>query len=236
MKSCLALRHVHFEDLGAFAPALRSAGYDMAYLDAGIDDIGAADAGRCDLLVVLGGPIAAYEEDVYPFLRDELRLIERRLALGRPLMGICLGAQLIARALGARVYPSGGKEIGFAPIRLNEAGLSSCLAPFADDPMTLHWHGDTFDLPQGATLLASTNQCRNQAFTMGPHVIGLQFHPEAGGPGFERWLIGHACQLSASGIAPADLRRDAEQHGPALAAKAQSVMARWLGCLQGMAA
>jgi GMP synthase (glutamine-hydrolysing) len=104
-------------------------------------------------------------------------------------MGICLGAQLIARAAGARVYPSGVKEIGFAPITLTEAGCDSCLAAFADDPLTLHWHGDTFDLPEGATLLASTPGCRNQAFSLGPTVIGFQFHPEAGGPGFERWLI-----------------------------------------------
>ena len=126
------------------------------------------------------------------------------------------------------MYPSGVKEIGFAPITLTEAGRESCLAPFADDPVTLHWHGDTFDLPEGATLLTSTPACRNQAFSLGSSVIGFQFHPEAGGPGFERWLIGHTMELRAAGIDIGALRLQAAEHGVALARKADAVMNRWL--------
>src|ERR1700733_11064461 len=110
-KTALAIRHVHFEDLGSLEPSLLSAGYQVRYADSGIDDLAAVDALAPDLLVTLGGPIGAYEDDLYPMLKDEVRLLEARLAAERPTLGICLGAQLMARALGSRVYPSGTKEI-----------------------------------------------------------------------------------------------------------------------------
>ncbi|NBC34517.1 MAG: glutamine amidotransferase [Alphaproteobacteria bacterium] len=229
MKTALAIRHVAFEDLGAFAPILATRGWDIRYADAGVDPIDPAKAHDPDLLCVLGGPIGAYDEDVYPFLRDELATITARLESGRPLLGICLGAQLIARAAGARVYPGSAREIGFAPIMLTEPGRRSCLAPFADDPMALHWHGDSFDLPVGAEPLASTDLCANQAFALGPAVIGFQFHPEAAtGTGFERWLIGHAVELAAAGIEVPRLRAEAADLAPALADKAQRTITTWL--------
>ncbi|MGZ9096638.1 MAG: glutamine amidotransferase-related protein, partial [Allosphingosinicella sp.] len=105
MKSAVAIRHVAFEDLGAFAPALAAAGFTVRYHDVGTQDLHALEPDKADLLVVLGGPIGAYEDTAYPFLKDEIDIIGRRLATGRPLIGICLGAQLIARAAGARVFP-----------------------------------------------------------------------------------------------------------------------------------
>jgi GMP synthase (glutamine-hydrolysing) len=230
--STIVLRHVPFEDLGAFAPAMAQRGGPLAMYDAGVDDLRSVDPVQPDLLIVLGGPIGVYEEAIYPFLADETAMIARRIEANRPTLGICLGAQLIAKAAGAKVYPSGVKEIGFAPIALTEAGRSSCLASFAAEPMTLHWHGDTFDLPAGATLLASTDACRNQAFALGPNIIGFQFHPEAGGPGFERWLIGHAVELAAAGIDVAALRADAVRYGSALARKAETVLTTWLDRVQ----
>ena len=231
MKSAIAIRHVGFEDLGAFAAPLREAGYAIEYRDIGAQDLDAPEIAAADLVVVLGGPIGVYEEDAYPFLRQEIGFLEQRLAGSRPTLGICLGAQLIARAAGARVYPSGLKEIGFAPITLTDAGRASCLAPFADAPLTLHWHGDTFDLPQGAQLLAATNLVPHQAFSLGPNVIGFQFHPEAGAGNFEAWLIGHAAELAAAKIDVATLRQAARRHGAALAHKAQAVATRWLAGL-----
>lgn len=222
-----ALRHVPFEDLGAFAPALSVRLRRYAYFDVGADDLATFDPLAPDLLIVLGGPIGVYEEDRYPFIAEELRVIRRRLSAGRPIMGICFGAQLIAAAMDARVYPSGGKEIGFAPITLTPAGRASCLAPFADDPIALHWHGDTFDLPEGATLLASTPACVNQAFSAGPNVIAFQFHPEGGGA-FERWLIGHANEISGAGININRLRADHAIHGERIAQKADAVLGAWL--------
>ena len=231
MKSAVAIRHVGFEDLGAFQTPLRAAGYAVSYRDIGADDLTAPQLAAADLLVVLGGPIGVYEDTIYPFLRQEIALLEQRLAANRPTLGICLGAQLMARAAGARVYPSGIKEIGFAPIILTEAGRESCLAPFADAPMTLHWHGDTFDLPDGAQLLASTALTKHQAFALAPNVIGFQFHPEAGAGNFEAWLVGHTAELAAAKIDVAGLREDGRRHGPALARKAGAVISRWLAGL-----
>lgn len=236
MKSALAIRHVLFEDLGAFAPALEAAGYRLRYLDVGTDvgkqELADLSPQRDDLVIVLGGPIGVYEDDTYPFLKDEIAFLERRLAADAPLMGICLGAQLIARAAGAKVYPSGVKEVGFAPIALTDAGKASCLAPFAAAPTTLHWHGDTFDLPEGAELLASTEACRNQAFALGRNVIGFQFHPEADCGAIEQWLVGHTVELNAAGIDIPKLREDAGTCRRELADKAAATLTAWLDGLE----
>lgn len=232
MKSAVAIRHVAFEDVGAFAPAIGEAGYTLRYLDIGEQDPGSPKFVEADLLIVLGGPIGANDDASYPFLKDEIEFLTQRLDAGRPTMGICLGAQLIARAAGAKVYPSSAKEIGFAPIALTDAGRRSCLQPFADDPMTLHWHGDTFDLPGGAERLASSAVCENQAFAMGANVIGFQFHPEASAQSIEKWLIGHAAELKAAGTDIQRLRAEAKIHEPALTGKAHRVATAWLKQLQ----
>src|ERR1700744_169223 len=221
-RTLLAIRHVAFEDLGGFEQPLVEAGFAVRYADMGIDEI--MGLGDPDLLVVLGGPIGVYEDDLYPWLTDEIGYIAARLKAQKPTLGICLGAQLMARALGARVYPGPAKEIGWKPLSMT-GGL---LAPLGDHPV-LHWHGDTFDLPDGATLLASTDICRNQAFSLGRHGLGFQFPPEAQAPGFERWLIGHACEIAATpGVAVDRLRADtARLSAPALA-KGQLVLRDWL--------
>ena len=125
----VAIRHVAYEDLGAFGPAIERAGYDLRYCDMGVDALADVDPISTDLLVVLGGPIGAYDDAVYPFVRDEIALLEARIAANRPTLGICLGAQLMARAMGARVYPGPAKEIGFVPLILTDAGQASPLAP-----------------------------------------------------------------------------------------------------------
>lgn len=231
MKSAVAIRHVPFEDLGAFRTPIEAAGYKVHYWDIGEQDLWTLEPVKTDLLFVLGGPIGAFEDDKYPFLAEEIDILEQRLAAGRPTMGICLGAQLIARTAGARVYP-GAREIGFAPVTLTQAGRASCLAPFAEEPVTLHWHGDTFDLPKGAERLASTEACENQAFSMGRNVIGFQFHPEAPARVFEKWLIGHAHELGAAGIDIPQLRAAAENYGAELERKAHRVAGDWLAGLE----
>ncbi|MFZ4121186.1 MAG: glutamine amidotransferase [Caulobacterales bacterium] len=215
MPSALIIRHLAFEDLGAWEAPLRDRGFDLSLHEAGLAPLPTDPLGA-DLLIVLGGPIAIYDQEAYPWLAPELRFIEQRLRADRPTLGICLGAQAMAAALGARVYPTGQKEIGFAPISLTEGGQTSPLQPYQQAPIALHWHGDTFDLPEGATRLASTALTPNQAFALGPKILAVQFHPEAGGPGFERWLIGHAAELAAAGINPKDLRQLATTHWQSL--------------------
>jgi len=227
-KSILVLRHVTFEDLGTFEAPLREVGYVIRYCEMGVDDPSAF--GGPDMLAVLGGPIGACDDDLYPFLKDEIALIVAQLAAGKPILGICLGAQLMARALGARVYPARAKEIGWHPLTLSSAG-AGLLAPFEGFPV-LHWHGDTFDLPDGATHLASTPDCDQQAFTYGRHALAVQFHPEAAVQGFERWLIGHAGEIAATGsVSVSGLRAAMRELGAASAERGRAVLANWLAGL-----
>jgi len=230
VKEVIAIRHVAFEHLGTLAPLLSGRGFRVRYLDVGVTDLSILDALAPDLLVVLGGPIGAYEDDRYPYIADELRLIERRLEAQRPLLGVCLGAQLMARALGSRVYPGRAKEIGWGPLRLTQAGERSCLAGLAGcGYQVLHWHGDTFDLPRDAQRLAFSEITENQAFSLGDKALGLQFHLEMDAAEIERWLIGHAHEISAAPVVtPLILREETARHGTALAASARVCMSRWL--------
>jgi GMP synthase (glutamine-hydrolysing) len=228
-RQAIVVRHVAFEDLDSFAAILERHGFAIAYREAGVDDLARIDPSAPDLLIVLGGPIGVYEDEAYPFIRDELRLLERRLAADRPTFGICLGAQLMAKALGADVYPGSGKEIGWAPLTLTEAGRGSCLAHLAPErTAVLHWHGDTFDLPAGATLLASTPRYPNQAFAWG-RSLALQFHVEATRRGLERWFIGHAGEIAATaGIDVAGLRRDTTRCAATAEAQGALLLEEWL--------
>ncbi|MGD9868619.1 MAG: glutamine amidotransferase [Hyphomicrobiales bacterium] len=227
----LAVRHVGFEHLGSFTPVLAARGYEVRYRDAGVDPL-TGDREAPDLLIVLGGPIGAYEEALYPFLGDELRLIERQLKAGKPVLGICLGAQLIARALGARVYPNTRKEIGWGALTPTPEGLSSPLAPLARCGwQVLHWHGDTFDLPEGAVRLCSTPATPNQAFALGPKVLGLQFHMEFRADELERWMIGHAVEIAAAGVDHSKLRASTMKHGPGLERAGPECLVNWLDAM-----
>lgn len=232
VKRALAIRHVAFEDLGILPELLQARGFSPSYRDAGIDRLDDLRLAQEDLLVVLGGPIGAYEEDRYPFLTDELRLIEECLHNNVPVMGICLGAQLVARALGARVYPGSAREIGIAPVALTVPGRESCLRHLESaGNQVLHWHGDTFDLPTGATRLASTTITPNQAFSVGTRVLALQFHMEADPAKFERWLIGHAAELSGAGIDVVALRAQFREDGQGMAAAGAKVAQEWLAAI-----
>ncbi len=224
---CIAIRHVAFEDLGVFEPVLREAGFRITYLQAGVDRITSGRWQQADLAVVLGGPIGVNDVALFPYVADEIALIRERLAAGKPVLGICLGAQMIAAALGARVYPGKQKEIGWGPVSLTGAGRQSALAALADDAPVLHWHGDTFDLPPAATLLASTPITPHQAFSCNA-ALALQFHPEADAGRIETWLIGHACELSQAGIDPRTIRDDSKRHAAAAREAGQRLLRSWL--------
>lgn len=233
MKRAIAIRHVAFEDLGILSGPLERQGYRPAYLDAGADRLSYARLDENDVLIVLGGPIGAYEDDRYPFLIEELRLIEQCLRDKVPVLGICLGAQLVARALGARVYAGAEKEIGFAPVELTADGVESCLRHLqACNNTVLHWHGDTFDLPAGASRLASSRITPNQAFTAGSRILALQFHLEAEPSRLERWLIGHASELTAGKVDLRNLRARAHECGPDIVSAGEKAMEEWFSSLQ----
>jgi GMP synthase (glutamine-hydrolysing) len=231
-RTAVAIRHIHFEDLGTFEAVLGTAGYKVHYYDLGVHELWTLDPLHADLLVVLGGPVGVYEDDGYPFLVEERQILEARLAAGRPTLGICLGAQQIAATLGAKVAPGGAKEIGFSELTLTNAGRVGPLRHL-EGVSVLHWHGDAFQIPKGAENLATTEHCATQGFALGRNILALQFHPEVDAvAGIERWLVGHAAELGSVGIDPRRLREDAVRFGPALRDAAGSMLTEWL---QGLA-
>mgnify|MGYP000852619070 FL=1 len=224
---CIAIRHVAFEDAGVLADVLAARGWSLDYCEAGVEAIDARRIEAADLLVILGGPIGVYETREYPFLVDEIDALRARLAADRPTLGVCLGAQMIAAALGARVAPGPAKEIGYAPVALTQEGARSALAPLSGEQV-LHWHGDNLDLPEGCARLAFTEACPVQAFSSGPRILGLQFHIEARATRIEQWLIGHAVELGRASIDPVFLRKQACEIGPATEAIGRRVLEAWL--------
>jgi GMP synthase (glutamine-hydrolysing) len=172
------LQHVPFEGLGYIGPWAERHGHALSCTRLhAADPLPAPDA--FDWLIVMGGPMGVYEADRYPFIAAEIELIRAAIHAGKRVLGICLGAQLMAAALGARVYPAAQKEIGWFDV---EPAPESAGSPFGDalsGPLTVfHWHGDTFDLPAGAVPLAHSRVCAQQAFGYGPRALAVQFHPE----------------------------------------------------------
>lgn len=209
---CVVIRFVAFEDLGVWEPELLAHGYEVRYLDAGVDDVSpAADA---DLAIVLGAPIDADDVEHYPVVADVRELLAARLAANLPTIGICLGAQLMALALGGSLA-RGVREVGWAPVILPDAGAGSPLRHLGG-AWVLHWHQDVVSLPEGAVLLASTDANEMQAFSYG-RCLAFQFHPEADPEAIERWLIGHAGDLARWDLDVRELRDQAREHGDAAA-------------------
>jgi GMP synthase-like glutamine amidotransferase len=170
------LQHVSFEGLGSIESWLVNAGYEISntllYSSAVFPDIESID-----FLVVMGGPMSVNDEAEYPWLAQEKDFIKQAIDLGIPVLGICLGAQLIADTMGAKVFPNTVKEIGWFPITAVNSEASSTFQ-FPKEIDVFHWHGETFSLPEGAVQIAKSQGCENQAFQLGRNVIGLQFHLE----------------------------------------------------------
>jgi GMP synthase-like glutamine amidotransferase len=169
------LQHVPFEGIGSIAAWLEtreaSVSYTRFYRD---DQLPPPDS--IDMVIVMGGPMSVNDEDKLPWLKPEKQFIRDAIASDIPVLGLCLGAQLIANALGAPVYPNRVKEIGWFPVQA--VGASEGSFRFPQEFLTFHWHGETFDLPDNAVHLARSSNCANQAFQLKQNVIGLQFHLE----------------------------------------------------------
>ncbi|MES9825853.1 MAG: gamma-glutamyl-gamma-aminobutyrate hydrolase family protein [Candidatus Thiodiazotropha endolucinida] len=170
------LQHVPFEDLGSIENWLKRSGYEITSTRLfeseelpGIESV--------DLLVIMGGPMSVNDDRDFPWLVEEKEFIKKVIESGIPVLGICLGAQLIACSLGAEVFSNSVKEIGWIPIRAVNSDNQSVLL-FPEETAVFHWHGETFNLPMGATRIAESAACKNQAYQIGKHVIGLQFHLE----------------------------------------------------------
>ncbi len=226
---CIALYHVRFEDLGSFAEPLQKAGYDISYRHAGSAPLSLGEWRDTDLVVVLGGPIGAADSALYPWLRDEIAGLTLRLSLQRPTLGICLGAQLMAVALGGRVERrTGGPEIGWSPLALT---ATASVLNTLDGVPVLHWHGDNIVLPLGTASGAATDGTPVQGFQVGSHALGIQFHAEFKPGALEEWLTGHAVELAHAGIDLAQLRKDTQRHGEKLVRSGQAMLAGWLAGL-----
>jgi GMP synthase (glutamine-hydrolysing) len=224
----LVIRQLAFKGLGVLSSVFDSLGFHVDTLDAPSDDLASVHALDPDLVIVLGGPISAMDDQRFPFLRDELRIIEQRLQAGRPLLGICLGAQLIVRALGGRILPDAAPELGWWPLELEPAGQSSCLR-YLDQVPLLHWHRDAMELPNGARCLASTDTCPVQAFSASSSVLGLQFHPEVGPQEMAQWLAAHVRELDAHPHQSVDsLREDSERCLHWMNQRADAMLRDWL--------
>jgi GMP synthase-like glutamine amidotransferase len=172
------LQHVPFEGLGSIEPWLQAAGATVSgtrFFES--PALPAIDA--VDLLIVMGGPMSVNDEGTLPWLQPEKQLIRETIRAGKPVLGICLGAQLIASAMGARVYPNREREIGWFPVVAVALHGPPATWTFPSPTTVFHWHGETFDLPAGAVHLARSAACEHQAFQLGTNVVGLQFHLES---------------------------------------------------------
>lgn len=182
----------------------------------GYDRDGRGRPEALDGVIVMGGPMGVYETRAHPWIEQELTLLKEALDKGLPVLGVCLGAQLLAAAAGSSVYPGEKPEVGFGSVKLTPEGRAHPAlgvgAGSGDTLEVFHWHGDTFDLPRGAALLASSPLYENQAFSLGPTVLGLQFHLEVDQQTLELWIP----HLGDEAVADADTLKRVEATGTAV--------------------
>lgn len=227
----LIFQHIGCEGPGLLGDVLRARGFALhtSRLDRGEP---VADPLDFDLLAVLGGPMSVRDELTHPFLAAEREALRRAVAAGVPCLGICLGGQLLAAALGARVRPNPVKEIGFSEVALTPAGRQDPLlggAGAADTLPVFQWHGETFDIPEGAVHLASAPACAHQAFRYGRAAWGLQFHLEVTRAMVEDWLEAYADEVAATpDVDPGRVLADADARLPLVGIAGRRVFARFV--------
>ncbi len=225
-RRAVVVQHDETVRLGNFEPVLREHGYEIEVVSAREPGFAEAleAAADAELLVVLGSTSGVYEADRHDFIAPEIEHLRGRLAAERPVLGVCFGAQIIAAALGEEVRPGDTVDVGYRDVQPTAAGLDSPLRHVVGVPMA-EWHGDTFDLPAGATLLASSSAYRNEAYGIGDWLLAVQFHPELTDEMHEDWVRADAAFLTRHDIDPDALRAQRSRHG----APMQLASARMLG-------
>jgi GMP synthase (glutamine-hydrolysing) len=230
----LALQHIDVEPPGLVASAVEAAGGSVQTVRVFEGAPIPRELERYAGLIVMGGPMSVYDAGSYPHLLEEARLIERALSAHLPFLGICLGSQLLASVLGAEVYPGSRKEIGWFPVTLEpEARADAVFSGLPPSFTPMHWHGDVFDLPAGATPLARSAQTKNQAFVFGDRAYGVLFHLEYTVPQVDEMARLFADELRSSDVPPEALRAGARAHGPAAEALGLGLYSRWMDLVTG---
>lgn len=180
MATLQVLQHVDYEDPGYISGWAYARGHTLEFSRVWVPGELFPDPKSVDGLIVLGGPMSVHDEDAHPWLKGEKRFIANAMAAGVPLLGICLGAQLIADVLGARVTPSPAREVGWFPVTFDQnVRLTGMSRPLPKSVTVFHWHGETYELPHGATRIAHSEAVPEQGFIIGDTVVGVQFHLEA---------------------------------------------------------
>ncbi|HVA76418.1 MAG TPA: gamma-glutamyl-gamma-aminobutyrate hydrolase family protein [Candidatus Binataceae bacterium] len=235
MAKIIVLQHHPAENLGAIAAALEGAALAWQYVRLHDGHPVPKDMKGAGGLIVMGGPMAVYQTDRFPFLIDEMRLIKAAIEQGRPVLGVCLGAQIVAAALGAKVEKNpGGKEIGWAPVRLTAAARDDQLFHgVAETIMPFHWHGDHFEAPSGAVSLASSEKTPCQAFRYGAKTWALQFHLEVTRGGIANMAAAFGRELDRENISAPEMLAASDTHLPALEPIGETVFSRWAAPIQG---
>jgi len=231
VKKILVVQQVAHEGLGIMAPLIERKGLQVDFLRAYEHHRTPRSVEGYSALIVLGGPMGVYEEKEYPFLKAELKLIESALKSNTPTLGICLGAQLMAAAAGAKVYKGKAKEIGWYGATLTGEGSGDRLFMGLSDEFTVfQWHGDTFDLPSGSTLLASSELFANQVVRMASRAYAVQFHLEVTEAMVSEWIEANRTELAGlkGVIDPEKILRETREKIGGLHAYGRTVIGRFL--------